>query len=98
MALSFYQNASYEVPNRTINTLGLARTSEKIGNYREAARFYRLILDIMSSANVTENAIVTESNEFFRKYGSLLTTATNSVPNFHPSYLLLPMFFYLLQF
>ncbi len=77
-ALVLYQEADSIAPNRSINTLGMARANVQLGNNDEAARLYQVLLTQVNSSTDSDPIFSQEAANFIVNYNSTTTGSTTA--------------------
>jgi hypothetical protein len=77
-ALVLYQEADSIAPNRSINTLGMARANVQLGNNDEAARLYQVLLTQVNLSTDSDPIFSQEAANFIVNYNSTTTGSTTA--------------------
>lgn len=70
-ALDLYKRANLSAPNRAVNILGVARSYSQMQHNGDAVRYYRMLINQITSTNTSDPIFSQEANDFIAKYENL---------------------------
>jgi len=70
-ALELYTQANLSAPNRAVNILGTARAYSQMHHNSEAAKFYQILINQITSTNTSDPIFSQEANDFITKYENI---------------------------